>query len=296
MMRGLSWNLILAAVAGIVLTVGAGCASSPEPTPPVDSQKASPQAAAKPVKPDAPTDVPKPQVAPTPVPPTSPTPVVPAVAAPTWGKEWINIFDGKTLTNWKPTPFDETGKVEVADGQIILGRGKGDMTGVTWSDGDLPKLNYEIALEAKRVEGDDFFCGLTFPIKNSCMSLIVGGWGGTLVGLSCLDGYDASNNETTHMQTFEMNQWYRIRVRVTDKLVEAWIDDEQVVEGALMRHDVDDKMVYRRISVRSEVEASQPMGVAAWRTKAAVRGLRLRLLTDAEIAAAEKVAADKQGP
>jgi hypothetical protein len=221
-------------------------------------------------------------------------PAVPA-AAHVWNKQWTNIFDGKTLANWKVTGFDDHGAVTVAGGRLVLAMGKGDLTGVTWTDGDLPKLNYEISLEAQRLDGEDFFCGLTFPVKDSCISLIVGGWGGTLVGLSCLDGYDAANNETTHIQTFEKNKWYSIQVRITDKLIMAWIDDEQVVDASLTRRDENDKIDYRRISVRSEVEDSQPLGLAAWRTKAAVRNLRIRLLTDAEIAAAEKAAADRIG-
>ncbi|OPZ08822.1 MAG: hypothetical protein BWZ10_02623 [candidate division BRC1 bacterium ADurb.BinA364] len=39
----------------------------------------------------------------------------------------------------------------------------------------------------------------------------------------------------------------------------------------------------RKIAVRAEVAPSQPFGVAAWNTKAALRNIRLRLLTEAEI-------------
>ena len=48
------------------------------------------------------------------------------------------------------------------------------MTGVTWTR-DFPKSNYEIRLEAMRVEGSDFFCGLTFPYQKAHATLVLGG-------------------------------------------------------------------------------------------------------------------------
>ena len=75
------------------------------------------------------------------------------------------------------------------------------MTGVTYQGKDLPRTDYEIRLEAQRIDGTDFFCGLTFPVHDAHLSLIVGGWGGSLVGLSSLDGKDASRNETRPSST-----------------------------------------------------------------------------------------------
>ncbi len=209
--------------------------------------------------------------------------------------QWVSVFDGKTLKDWKQTAFDDPGKVTAADGELLITMGKGDLTGVTWIGGALPKNDYEIDLEAKRIEGEDFFCGLTFPVKDDCISLIVGGWGGPVIGLSCLDGYDAYNNESTTLHTFERDHWYHIRVRITKTLIAAWLDDEQVVECKLTRVEEDDKFSWRRVSVRSEVDLSQPFGLAAYRTTAGLRNIRMRLLTDAEVAAQEKVAADKIG-
>jgi len=73
----------------------------------------------------------------------------------------IGLFDGKTLGRWKITDFGGQGDVYVKDGSIFLEMGN-DMTGVTWT-GPLVRMNYEITLEAMRVAGSDFFCGLTFP-------------------------------------------------------------------------------------------------------------------------------------
>ena len=101
-----------------------------------------------------------------------------------------SLFDGKSLKGWKKTQFGGEGKVEVKDGRIVLHSG-GPMTGITWTE-DFPKIDYEISLEAMRVDGSDFFCGLTFPVGDKPCSFIVGGWGGGVVGLSSIDGSDAS--------------------------------------------------------------------------------------------------------
>lgn len=178
---------------------------------------------------------------------------------------WQILFDGKTLQNWRVTNFGGQGQVKVQNGQIILEMGD-DMTGITWT-GDLPRINYEIELEAMRLDGHDFFCGLTFPVGESPCSLIVGGWGGTVVGLSSLDGRDASENETTTHMNFNSNQWYKIRLRVTDERIEAWIDAGKVVDVLTKG---------RKISIRPEVDLSRPLGIATWRTTGALRNLRSR--------------------
>ncbi len=178
------------------------------------------------------------------------------------------LFDGKTLTGWMVTDFAGHGEVAVKDGNIVLETGA--MTGITWTNGfALPRMNYEITLEAKRVEGGDFFCGLTFPVAKDPCSLIVGGWGGGVVGLSNLDGQDASSNETTKFMTFKTGQWYGIRLRVTPGKIEAWIDADKVVDAS-----TED----RTISIRLEMEESKPLGIATWSTAAALRNVKLRRL------------------
>jgi hypothetical protein len=102
-------------------------------------------------------------------------------------------------------------------------------------------MNYEVALDAMRLMGSDFFCGLTVPVGDTFCSLIVGGWGGSLVGISSLDGMDASENETSKFVNFESGRWYRIRLRVTEKKIEGWLDGEKLVD--VLRAD-------HRISVR----------------------------------------------
>ena len=179
----------------------------------------------------------------------------------------LKLFNGKNLDGWKSSEFGGDGEISIEDGKLILDFGN-DLTGVTWKDAKLlPKINYEIALEAQRVEGSDFFCGLTFPIKDDPCSLILGGWGGTVCGLSSLDFRDASENESTSFREFKNGQWYKVRLRVLEKRITAWIDDKQILDVELSG---------KKIGIRSEVDPSKPLGVCSWRTKSALRNIVLK--------------------
>jgi hypothetical protein len=181
---------------------------------------------------------------------------------------WQPLFDGKTLTSWQPSKFSAEGAVKVDDGRIVLDTGR-SMTGITWAGAPLPATNYEIALQAMRVEGNDFFAGVTFPVDDSYCSLILGGWGGSVVGLSSINGQDASENETSQSIEFQNGRWYSVRIRVTPAKIEAWLDDRQIVTQNLKGNEVD---------IRIEMEFSKPLGVASWKTKSALRDIRLRRL------------------
>ena len=180
---------------------------------------------------------------------------------------WRPLFDGVSLGAWEQTAFGGEGPVRVADGAIVLEMGD-PLTGVTWTGEALPPA-YELALEATRLAGSDFFCGLTFPVGSSHCSLILGGWGGTTVGLTSLDGRDASENETTREMKFDDTRWYRVRVAVSATHIRAWLDDQPIVEVATAG---------RRIGIRPEVAPSRPLGVAAYRTRAAVKAIRVRAM------------------
>src|SRR5690349_1967427 len=65
-------------------------------------------------------------------------------------EEWHSLFDGKALGDWKASKFGTQGSVEVKDGQIVIGFGDG-CSGITWS-GEFPKTDYEIRVQAMRVE------------------------------------------------------------------------------------------------------------------------------------------------
>lgn len=185
---------------------------------------------------------------------------------------WTTLFDGKSLAGWKETNFGGEGEVRIEKGAIVLERGS-DMTGITCTRKNLPTMNYELELDGKRLKGNDFFCTTTFPVGTSHCSLVVGGWGGSTVGLSNLDGKDASQNATTTMIDFDEGRWYRFRVRVTENRIRVWIDGKKVI-------DADTRG--KKVTVRAECLPCRPLGVATWRTVGAVRGLRVRSLAATE--------------
>jgi hypothetical protein len=187
-------------------------------------------------------------------------------SAPFEGTGWKPLFDGQTLKGWQATEFAGHGEVHCESGMVVLGTGN-DLTGVNYTN-DVPKVNYEISMDAMRVQGSDFFCGLTVPVKDSFCSLILGGWGGSVTGISSVDGEDASENETTKFMRFESGRWYRLRLRVTDKKIEAWLDKEKIVDLATTG---------RKIGLRfGEIEMSKPLGIASWETAGALREIRMR--------------------
>ncbi|HEY2013069.1 MAG TPA: DUF1080 domain-containing protein [Bryobacteraceae bacterium] len=180
---------------------------------------------------------------------------------------WTSLFDGTSLKGWSETPFTRHGTVSIADGAITLGTGY--MTGITWA-GSFPHSNYEIRLEAARIDGNDFFAGITFPVGDSFCTWINGGWGGTLVGLSSLNGNDASENETGVTRTFEKGRWYRLRLRVTDDRIQAWIDEQPVIDVPTADYE---------IGLRpGETELSKPLGIASYSTLARLRKLEYRVV------------------
>jgi hypothetical protein len=181
--------------------------------------------------------------------------------------QWKDLFDGKTLTNWKSPNFGGEGKVYVKDGAITMEQGD-SMTGIAYT-GKLPRDNYELTLEGMRVQGNDFFCTTTFPVGKECCSLVMGGWGGTVVGLSTVDFYDASDNQTSTYYEFKDKQWYRVRIRVTDEKIVAWIDDKEMVSQERKDH---------KIGIRMECDLCQPLGVCTWLTTGAVKNIKLREL------------------
>jgi len=228
-----------------------GCGS---PVKPVDAAQPAPQTtAAAPTKPSGTTTGTLQQAAAKP-------------SLPLEGEDWQPMLDGKTLAGWRPTEFAGRGEVQCEAGLIALNMGE-PFTGISYTN-EFPKMNFEVALDAMRVTGSDFFCGLTVPVRDSFCSFIVGGWGGSLLGISSLDRMDASENETTKYMNFEQGRWYRIRLRVTAKRIEAWVDNEKLV-------NVD--TTEKQISLRpGDIELSKPFGIAAWQTTSALRAIKMR--------------------
>jgi hypothetical protein len=179
----------------------------------------------------------------------------------------ISLFDGKTLGKWEPVNLGSDGKVWVDEegGELRLDQGE-PLTAVVWK-GEVPAVsNYEITLEAKKINGDDFFLALTIPVKDTHCTFVCGGWGGGLVGISSINGMDASENESATVESFEKGVWYPIKVRVTDRFISCWVGERELVsinlEGITL-------------SMRAgDIEECVPLGLATYQTWGAYRNLR----------------------
>lgn len=176
----------------------------------------------------------------------------------------ISLFDGKTLGKWKPVQFGGEGETIAIDGHLLIGMGAA-LSGVVW-DGDPPATtNYEIEFEAMKITGDDFMVGLTVPVGEKHCTWVCGGWGGGVVGVSSIDGLDASENETATVEYFEPKQWYKFKMRVEPDYLSCWIDDKQVV-------DVNIKD--REIGMRpGDIELCIPLGLATFQTRVEYRNI-----------------------
>lgn len=185
--------------------------------------------------------------------------------------DWQPLFDGKTLAGWKETPFTKHGKVGVKDGTIVLGAGQ-PMTGITLTR-EFPRSNYEVRFEGARLQGGDFFASLTFPVGDAHCTWVTGGWGGDIVGLSNIDGWDASDNETRTYFEFENGRWYKLLLRVAEERIQAWIDGRPIVNVSVAG---------REISLRfGEMELSAPLGFASYLTDGGLRKIEYRTLPPA---------------
>ena len=199
---------------------------------------------------------------------------VPATGGP---EPWIDLSprpgqDG--LGGWESVSFGGEAEVERTGSGLRFGYGVA-LTGVRWASPELPdgrplpREDYELEVVAVRLGGADFFCGLSFPVGDGGLSLILGGWGGSLCGLSCIDGADASANPTTRYRRFESGRPYRARVRVQGGRVAVWLDDEALY---------DLPVAGRRLELRAEIRPGGPLGVARFQTAAEIRSLRIRRL------------------
>ena len=194
-------------------------------------------------------------------------------------KGWVSLFDGKTLRGWRAAAklaaggdpgSGRCGEVHVAEGQLILDPGD-PRTGVACAR-DTPRINYELELDAMRVDKGDALCTLQFPVGELSNAVIFGGWK-KHVGIHRVDGRKWNDNPSTKEMTFESNRWYRIRLRVTRAAIQVWLDGEQLIDLSLVDHDVSGWDDYR---------ALRPLGMCNWRGRSAFRNIRLRRLAPAD--------------
>jgi hypothetical protein len=194
----------------------------------------------------------------------------PAATKPAAAAGVTPLFDGKTLKNWKATEFGGEGEVSVEEGQIVV-RSGATLSGVTWHGAELPRVNYEIELDAMKLDGSDFFVGLTFPYQKECASLILGGWGGGIVGISSINGDDAANNESMTSRDFPKNKWVHVRLRVTEDRITAWLDKE---DEPVVNVETADKI----IGTRSDIDLARPLGLSNFQTSSAFKNITLKKL------------------
>lgn len=166
-----------------------------------------------------------------------------------------------------PCAFGGDGAIHRDKNGLVLEPGS-PLTGGTFAI-ELGDHGYEVELVAARLSGVDFFCGLTVPTTIGPLTLVLGGWGGAVCGLSCLDGKDAAQNDTRTLRHFATGRDYRVVLRVTKSDVQVTIDDEPFLTASLRG---------KSATLRQEVELTAPFGFSCYQTKAGLRSLRYRLL------------------
>lgn len=197
--------------------------------------------------------------------------ITPKLQPITWTGPARSLLPAKGKGNWETIDFGSNGENFVTDGVMTIESGE-MLSGMRLVDDDLPAKNYEITLETKRTDGIDFFCGLTFPVNQDHCCLIVAGWSGAVVGLSCIDDYDAGSksNPTRQLIGFEDDQWYRIRLRVLENRIVAWIDDQCIID-----QDIQGK----KISLRGDTVSCRPLGLCTFQTTSLTRKMTIRQFT-----------------
>ncbi|MDO4551308.1 MAG: DUF1080 domain-containing protein [Planctomycetia bacterium] len=193
-------------------------------------------------------------------------------------QKWHSLLNGKDLTGWETPDFGGSGKITVTkNGSVQMEMGA-MITGMRYVK-EFPKTNFEMEFEAQRTLGNDFFAAVTFPVGKEFCSFVTGGWGGTVFGLSSVNGWDASENSTSQFFESKNDTWYKIRVRVTEKRIRCWVDKQEIVDYP--RED-------NSFSTRFEVQETEPLGISNYCCESEIRNIRYRILEKEEEEPAEK--------
>lgn len=194
-----------------------------------------------------------------------PAPVSPA--------QW-DLLDVKMAALWQQAGIPDEGKITVTKGELTMAVGQ-PMTGCkfpSWAELGLPGTSYSISYEAMRVEGDDIFAMCTFPVSSheAQATFVLGGWGGTVTGISSIDFSDANENSTRGEQRYENGRWYRVRIEVRPEDIRAWINDRPMVNVSIKG---------RKVGLRPGfIDHCLPFGFATWNTVGKVRKIRVNLI------------------
>ena len=219
------------------------------------------------------------------------------------GKAAVKADKGWTVSDWGEWKQQDTGpeaKIsvvaelpEVKEGaatQPVSGEAKkagvlvlerGEPFTVVRYEGKAPLLvdEYEISWEAARLEGNDFFASLTFPVgsREKCATFVTGGWGGWTTGVSSIGHQFANENETTGSMEFASGRWYAFTLQVNTMCLRGLIDGKEQFKVGLKGKAID--------MHPSEITKSMPLGFASYSTKGAIRNVKVRPLKVGELVA-----------
>lgn len=185
--------------------------------------------------------------------------------------EW-KLLGSEFAHAWEKSGIEGEGAFTILHGEIRLEPGQ-PMTGARfaeWHALKLPVSGYSIEYQAMRLEGNDFFGTVTFPVNDAHVSLVVGGWGGAVVGISSIDDMDANENNTRGNGVFPNGVWHKVRVEVRDDDLQVWIDSKLFVNVSTKGH---------KLGLRpGDIEKCVPFGFASYATRARIREVVIRKL------------------
>jgi hypothetical protein len=190
-------------------------------------------------------------------------------------KSW-RLLEGSWAAVWKPAGIPDQGTIELNDGILMLNAGA-PLTGTVfpaWQSSEFPVTHYAVEYEALRVEGEDSFGMLTFPVgsHDAHATFVLGGWGGTVTGISSIDYADANENSTRGEQRFENQRWYHVRLEVRPEDLRVWVEGRPVVNVSIKG---------RNISLRPGfIDHCRPFGFASYATTARLRNVVVQRLKE----------------
>jgi len=186
-------------------------------------------------------------------------------------KQNWSLLDGDVKSAWVQSGIPSEGQISVDDSVLSLSKGQ-PMTGaryLNWDKAGLPGTEYFISYEAMRVDGHDIFGMCTFPVSSHAAhaTFVIGGWGGSVTGLSSIDFLDASENQTRAEMAFTNGRWYHIRIEVRPDDLRVWIDGKPMVNASIKG---------RKVSLRhGDIDHCLPFGFTTWNTTGAVRNVAI---------------------
>lgn len=189
--------------------------------------------------------------------------------------QW-RLLEAPWAAAWQTADIPDSGAVHVAQGELTLSAGQ-PMTGAQfggWQAPEFPATSYAIAYDAMRVEGRDFFGTVTFPVGSdqTHASFVLGGWGGTVTGISSIDFSDANENQTHGEMAFANDRWYHVRVEVRPSDLRAWVDDRPVVNVSIKG---------RKVSLRPGfIDRCIPFGFASYGCRSRIKNLVISRLPE----------------